>query len=191
MEKHDIFPLRESPSVGFQRYNIVQSPFLFCFNVVSPLWQCCTRLGLPCGNVCIHLFHPCCNVVPTHSTLVTILRLFYGLIRLLFPELPNEEFVHLATDTVSGIASHSTEESWTSSMLLHPLLFPRLYPPLFTLYALDNDRFDSAYWEQIQLLNKRSDWALMTFVGMQRYDYFGFMVKMKRIKGLLNSIFLT
>ena len=89
---------------------------------------------------------------------------------LLFPELPNEEYVHLATatDTVSGIANHSIEESWTSSMLLHPLLFPRLYPPLFTLYALDNERADSAYWEQIQLLNKRSDWALMMYVGMQR-----------------------
>ena len=85
---------------------------------------------------------------------------------LLFPELPNEEYVHL--DTVSGVANHSTEESLTSSMLLHPLLFPRLYPPLFTLYALTNERADSAYWEQIQLLNKRSDWALMTYVGMQR-----------------------
>lgn len=105
---------------------------------------------------------------PASSTLATILYLSYRLIRLLFPELPNEEYVHLATDTLSGVANHSTEESWTSSMLLHPLLFPRLYPPLFTLYALDNDRFDSAYWEQIQLLNKRSDWALMTYVGMQR-----------------------
>ncbi|XP_068688097.1 alsin-like isoform X2 [Montipora foliosa] len=93
----------------------------------------------------------------------------YNIVRLLFPALPNEEYLHVATDTVSGIASHSTEESWTSSMLLHPLLFPRLYPPLFTLYALDNDRADSAYWEQIQLLNKRSDWALMTYVGMQRH----------------------
>ena len=51
---------------------------------------------------------------------------------------------------------------------MHPLLFPRLFPPLFTLYALDNERADSAYWERIQQLNKRSDWALMTYVGMQR-----------------------
>lgn len=87
---------------------------------------------------------------------------------LLFPELPNEEYVYLHTDTVSGVASHGTEESLTSSMLMHPLLFPRLYPPLFTLYALENDRADSAYWERIQQLNKRSDWALMTYVGMQR-----------------------
>lgn len=93
----------------------------------------------------------------------------YNIVRLLFPELPNEDYVYLATDTVSGVANHSTEESMTSTMLLHPLLFPRLYPPLFTLYALDNERADSAYWEQIQLLNKRSDWALMTYVGMQRH----------------------
>lgn len=146
------------------------SSLLFCF--VSTLCH-------PCGNVVPIYASLVVMFVSTCSTLVAMLSpptlpllqycaFFYCLIRLLFPELPNEEFVHLATDTVSGVASHSTEESWTSSMLLHPLLFPRLYPPLFTLYALDNDRFDSAYWEQIQLLNKRSDWALMTFVGMQR-----------------------
>ena len=90
------------------------------------------------------------------------------LCRLLFPELPNEEYVLLNTDTVSGVANHGTEESLTSSTLMHPLLFPRLFPPLFTLYALDNERADSAYWERIQQLNKRSDWALMTYVGMQR-----------------------
>ena len=87
---------------------------------------------------------------------------------LLFPELPNEEYVHLATETVSGVANHCTEESVPSSALLHPLLFPRLYPPLFTLYALQNERADSAYWERILQLNKRSDWALMTYVGMKR-----------------------
>ena len=118
----------------------------------------------------------CSNVLRCHSTFTvgivvgtfdccTFFDYFFSLF---FPELPNEEYVHLATDTVTGIANHSTEESLTSSMLLHPLLFPRLYPPLFTLYALDNERADSAYWEQIQLLNKRSDWALMTYVGMKR-----------------------
>ncbi|XP_020613011.1 alsin-like [Orbicella faveolata] len=91
----------------------------------------------------------------------------YNMVRLLFPELPNEEYVLLHTDTVSGVANHGTEESLTSSMVMHPLLFPRLFPPLFTLYALDNERADSAYWERIQQLNKRSDWALMTYVGMQ------------------------
>ena len=93
---------------------------------------------------------------------------FAFLCRLLFPELPNEEYVLLNTDTVSGVANHGTEESLTSSTLMHPLLFPRLFPPLFTLYALDNERADSAYWERIQQLNKRSDWALVTYVGMQR-----------------------
>jgi len=95
---------------------------------------------------------------------------FAYLCRLLFPELPNEEYVLLHTDTVSGVTNHGTEESLTSSMLMHPLLFPRLFPPLFTLYALENERADSAYWERIQQLNKRSDWALMTYVGMQRYE---------------------
>ena len=97
---------------------------------------------------------------------LTFVLLFYG--RLLFPDLPNEDYVHLATDTVTGVSNHCTEEGITSSALLHPLLFPRLYPTLFTLYALRNEKQDSMYWERITQLNKRSDFALMTYVGMKR-----------------------
>ncbi|XP_048580362.1 alsin [Nematostella vectensis] len=92
----------------------------------------------------------------------------YRITRLLFPELPNEDYVHLATDTVSGISKHHTEESTSSSAVLHPVLLPRLYPPLFTLYALHNEPSDSKYWERILLLNKRSDTALMTYVDVRR-----------------------
>ena len=87
---------------------------------------------------------------------------------LLFPDLPSEEYVQLETSTVSGVANHFTEELVTSSALLHPLLLPRLYPPLFTLYALQNERADSAYLERVMQLNRRSDWALMTYVGMKK-----------------------
>uniref|UniRef100_G7PL71 Alsin n=1 Tax=Macaca fascicularis TaxID=9541 RepID=G7PL71_MACFA len=56
----------------------------------------------------------------------------------------------------------------TSSGLLLPVLLPRLYPPLFMLYALDNDREEDIYWECVLRLNKQPDIALLGFLGVQR-----------------------
>lgn len=56
----------------------------------------------------------------------------------------------------------------TSSGLLLPVLLPRLYPPLFMLYALDNDREEDVYWECVLRLNKQPDIALLGFLGVQR-----------------------
>ncbi|EMP24334.1 Alsin [Chelonia mydas] len=55
----------------------------------------------------------------------------------------------------------------TSSGLLLPVLLPRLYPPLFMLYALDNEREEDIYWECVLRLNKQSDTALLSFLGVQ------------------------
>lgn len=49
-----------------------------------------------------------------------------------------------------------------------PVLLPRLYPPLFMLYALDNDREEDVYWECVLRLNKQADIALLGFLGVQR-----------------------
>lgn len=56
----------------------------------------------------------------------------------------------------------------TSSGLLLPVLLPRLYPPLFMLYALDNDREEDIYWECVLRLNKQPDLPLLGFLGVQR-----------------------
>ncbi|XP_074196238.1 alsin isoform X3 [Rhinolophus sinicus] len=56
----------------------------------------------------------------------------------------------------------------TSSGLVLPVLLPRLYPPLFMLYALDNDREEDIYWECVLRLNKQPDIALLGFLGVQR-----------------------
>lgn len=56
----------------------------------------------------------------------------------------------------------------TGSGLLLPVLLPRLYPPLFMLYALDNDREEDIYWECVLRLNKQPDIALLGFLGVQR-----------------------
>ncbi|KAF7243685.1 Alsin [Varanus komodoensis] len=55
----------------------------------------------------------------------------------------------------------------TSSGLLLPVLLPRLYPPLFMLYALDNEREEDVYWECVLRLNKQPDMALLSFLGVQ------------------------
>uniref|UniRef100_A0A8C5PPW7 Alsin Rho guanine nucleotide exchange factor ALS2 n=1 Tax=Leptobrachium leishanense TaxID=445787 RepID=A0A8C5PPW7_9ANUR len=55
----------------------------------------------------------------------------------------------------------------TSSGLLLPVLLPRLYPPLFMLYALEHEKDEEAYWECVLRLNKQPDTALLAFLGVQ------------------------
>uniref|UniRef100_A0A3Q2Y761 Alsin Rho guanine nucleotide exchange factor ALS2 n=1 Tax=Hippocampus comes TaxID=109280 RepID=A0A3Q2Y761_HIPCM len=57
----------------------------------------------------------------------------------------------------------------SSLALLLPVLLPRLYPPLFTLYALDKEREDDVYWECVLRLNKQPDLALLAFLGVQKF----------------------
>lgn len=56
----------------------------------------------------------------------------------------------------------------SSSALLLPVLLPRLYPPLFTLYALEKEKEDDMYWECVLRLNKQPDLALLAFLGVQQ-----------------------
>lgn len=65
---------------------------------------------------------------------------------------------------------HPHSQVVSSSALLLPVLLPRLYPPLFTLYALDKERQDTSYWECVLRLNKQADLALLHFLGVQQYD---------------------
>lgn len=52
--------------------------------------------------------------------------------------------------------------------LLHPVLLPKIYPPMFDLYALYNDKMDEKYWERVQKLNKQGDVALMAYLGVDQ-----------------------
>ncbi|MGH0133525.1 UNVERIFIED_CONTAM: hypothetical protein FKN15_052981 [Acipenser sinensis] len=56
----------------------------------------------------------------------------------------------------------------SSSGLLLPVLLPRLYLPLFTLYALENEREEDVYWECMLRLNKQPDLTLLNFLGVQQ-----------------------
>ncbi|XP_052048500.1 alsin isoform X3 [Apodemus sylvaticus] len=109
------------------------------------------------------------------------LKRIFQLVRFLFPELPEEgSTIPLSAPLPSGRRSFCTGKSdsrsespepgyvVTSSSLLLPVLLPRLYPPLFMLYALDNDREEDVYWECVLRLNKQPDVALLGFLGVQR-----------------------
>uniref|UniRef100_A0A9L0TMF6 Alsin Rho guanine nucleotide exchange factor ALS2 n=1 Tax=Equus caballus TaxID=9796 RepID=A0A9L0TMF6_HORSE len=109
------------------------------------------------------------------------LKRLFQLVRFLFPELPEEGSTiplsaPLPTERKSFCTGRSDSRSEspepgyvvTSSGLLLPVLLPRLYPPLFMLYALDNDREEDIYWECVLRLNKQPDVALLGFLGVQR-----------------------
>ncbi|XP_069851935.1 alsin isoform X3 [Dipodomys merriami] len=109
------------------------------------------------------------------------LKRLFQLVRFLFPELPEEGSTiplsaPLPTERKSFCTGKSDSRSEspepgyvvTSSGLLLPVLLPRLYPPLFMLYALDNDREEDIYWECVLRLNKQTDIALLGFLGVQK-----------------------
>lgn len=108
------------------------------------------------------------------------LKRMFQLVRFLFPDLPEEgSTIEPATvpeprerrSFCSGrrdSGSESPEPGYvvTSSGLLLPVLLPRLYPPLFMLYALDSEREEDMYWECVLRLNKQADMALLSFLGV-------------------------
>ncbi|XP_005373242.1 PREDICTED: alsin isoform X2 [Chinchilla lanigera] len=109
------------------------------------------------------------------------LKRIFQLVRFLFPELPEEGSTvpfsaPLPTERKSFCTAKSDSRSEspepgcvvTSSGLLLPMLLPRLYPPLFMLYALEHDREEDVYWECVLRLNKQPDVALLGFLGVQR-----------------------
>ncbi|XP_064646318.1 alsin-like isoform X2 [Lineus longissimus] len=109
-----------------------------------------------------------------------IVRMYY-ILRVLFPELPEtdmpcqifpegktpeavegDDFTLRAVDEESEDGS----EVITATGILHSFLLPKVYPPLFTLYALYNEREDERYWERVQRLNRQSDMALLSYLGV-------------------------
>ncbi|KAM7365714.1 hypothetical protein PAMP_016627 [Pampus punctatissimus] len=103
----------------------------------------------------------------------------FQIVRFLFQDLPEEGGVipEPTTNIQDKTEPDSTDAPLdspkpsrvvSSSALLLPVLLPRLYPPLFTLYALDKEREDDVYWECVLRLNKQPDLALLAFLGVQQ-----------------------
>lgn len=108
------------------------------------------------------------------------LNRIFQIVRFLFQDLPEEGGV--IPEPTSSLRDEKEEPGSadppldspkpsrvvSSSALLLPVLLPRLYPPLFTLYALDKEREDDVYWECVLRLNKQPDLALLAFLGVQQ-----------------------
>lgn len=94
----------------------------------------------------------------------------YELVRILFPDLPLEDKPLVLTSSGNMETPKDmfdlNEECITPNTLIQPVLLPRLYPSLSTLYALNNEKEDKHYWERLLKWNKQSDLALMTFLGV-------------------------
>ncbi|XP_069108324.1 alsin-like [Argopecten irradians] len=121
----------------------------------------------------------------------SFIKRLFKIVRILFPDLPVNggplqivsEEVFFATEVV------------TAGSLLQPLLLPKIYPPLFDLYALYNDKEDERYWERVQKLNRQGDMALMAYLGIdQRFwliEETMFQDKRKRLSSLRDHCYLS
>ncbi|XP_069377256.1 alsin isoform X5 [Paralichthys olivaceus] len=107
------------------------------------------------------------------------LNRIFQIVRFLFPDLPEEggQIPEPTTNLPDQKEPGSTDAPPQSpkpvrvvscSALLLPVLLPRLYPPLFTLYALDKEKEDGVYWDCVLRLNKQADLALLAFLGVQQ-----------------------
>ncbi|XP_077427017.1 alsin isoform X2 [Vanacampus margaritifer] len=117
------------------------------------------------------------------SELKSYLERIFQIVRFLFPDLPEDGGIIREPDSkVESLSEHEASKPnlnlkmersplgpvVSSLALLLPVLLPRLYPPLFTLYALDKEREDDVYWECVLRLNKQPDLALLAFLGVQQ-----------------------
>ncbi|XP_026074542.1 alsin-like [Carassius auratus] len=102
----------------------------------------------------------------------------FQIVRFLFPGLPEDGGFILdsssssdeGTDSLNSSTHSETPQQGclvSSSSLLLPVLMPRLYPPLFTLYTLEKEREEEVYWNCVLRLNKQPDLALLAFLAVQ------------------------
>lgn len=97
----------------------------------------------------------------------------YNCVRILFPDL-TETGGPLLIEAEAASEGGTTPEMEDMSLvvscgtLIHPILLPKIYPPLFDLYALYNDKEDEKYWERVRKLNKQGDVGLMAFLGIDQ-----------------------
>ncbi|XP_075965332.1 alsin-like [Anarhichas minor] len=99
---------------------------------------------------------------------------FYSIVRFLFPGLPDDGGIIPDPPASSSngkqnanIAEQGGVLVVSCSSLLLPQLLPRLYPPLFTLYCLQEEQEEVQYWERILRLNKQPDRSLLSFLGVR------------------------
>ncbi|RWS12808.1 alsin-like protein [Dinothrombium tinctorium] len=117
------------------------------------------------------------------SELSSFVRRIFEIVKFLFPDLPEykspltipvTEVSNKKSLTIGDIITNEDGQTCltiTASSLLHPILFPSLYPPLFTLYGLKCQNEDTQYWDRLLRWNKQSDMSLMSFLGVDENFY--------------------
>ncbi|XP_005106198.1 alsin isoform X2 [Aplysia californica] len=163
--------------------------------MTSYLAQACDSNYHPLGqlmNTLVNVFRASYIGVGAHPHLLhhavhevrSYVRRFYRVLRILFPDLPPNggpmqvyppSQGPLATDRqkssefVEGLEIEDPNvQILTAAGLLYPLLLPKLYPPLFDLYALHNEAHDDRYWERVTKLNRQSDMGLMAYLDVDQ-----------------------
>ncbi|XP_059158810.1 alsin-like [Physella acuta] len=123
---------------------------------------------------------------------LSYIRRLYRVVRILFPALPaNGGPIHVyprdRRDHIprtngggqrvyrgAGAGGPGLEQEdpslqvFTAAGLLYPIMLPKIYPPLFDLYALYNERNDDLYWERVTKLNRQSDMGLLAYLGIEQ-----------------------
>ncbi|KAM9486533.1 alsin [Clarias gariepinus] len=120
----------------------------------------------------------------------------FQIVRFLFPGLPEEggfipDSERRASDFLSSssTSSDTSQQGWivSSTSLVLPVLLPRLYPPLFTLYTHEREREEEVYWECVLRLNKQPDLSLLTFLGVPQKFWPASISVLGEIKNVLPS----
>ncbi|XP_040888360.1 alsin isoform X2 [Toxotes jaculatrix] len=179
LESLEVIPQHVGP-ITMERYHTIRLYLLkACDTPLHPLGRLLetlvavyrmTYVGVGANR---RLLHQAVNEIKSY------LNRIFQIVRFLFPDLPEEgglipEPTTNMQDTKEPDSADAPPESpkpgrvVSSSALLLPVLLPRLYPPLFTLYALDKEREDDVYWECVLRLNKQPDLALLAFLGVQQ-----------------------
>ncbi|XP_023817178.1 alsin isoform X3 [Oryzias latipes] len=179
LEGLEVVPQHEGP-ITMERYDLIRVYLLnACDTPLHPLGQLVetlvavyrmTYVGVGANR----------RLLPLAVTEIkSYLSRIFQIVRFLFPDLPEEGVqipepasnIQMKREPSAADAPLESPRpglvvsSWT---LLLPVLLPRLYPPLFTLYALEKEKEDDVYWECVLRLNKQPDLALLAFLGVQQ-----------------------
>ena len=65
-----------------------------------------------------------------------------------------------------------SSEIITPTLLIYPMLLPKLYQSLFHLYILQNETADEQYWTRIQKFNRQCDVTLLSYLGIPEKFWF-------------------
>ncbi|XP_053719286.1 alsin isoform X1 [Synchiropus splendidus] len=179
LESLEVIPQHFGP-INMERYNAIRLYLIqACDTPLHPLGQLLEALVAVYRMTYVGVGANRRLLPEAVKEIKSYLSRIFQIVRFLFPDMPEEGGPIPEPSTQEqdkgdpGITEAQSESPKpgrvvSSSGLLLPVLLPRLYPPLFTLYALDKEREDDVYWECVLRLNKQTDVALLGFLGVQR-----------------------